>query len=155
MTAHRPADTSARQHRRSNDGEFRRRILITAGPTQEPIDAVRYIGNRSSGRLGIALADAAAGRGWTATLLLGPTCRAPSDSRVRVEQCHLVFLRHLARDGAGDVEKMLLRLERTRIGQPAKEAGRTLEECRERRYEGFGVGLVQLLDAAHGDQLPR
>lgn len=86
MTAHRPADTSARQHRRSDDAEFRRRILITAGPTQEPIDAVRYIGNRSSGRLGIALADAAAGRGWTATLLLGPTCRAPSDSRVRVER---------------------------------------------------------------------
>src|SRR5688572_30671907 len=66
----------------------RRRLLITAGPTQEPIDAVRFIGNRSSGRLGVALADHAAAHGWQTTLLLGPTATAPpfapSDSRVRV-----------------------------------------------------------------------
>ena len=49
------------------------RLLITAGPTHEPIDAVRYLGNRSSGRLGIALAEQAADRGWDVTLLLGPT----------------------------------------------------------------------------------
>lgn len=60
-----------------------RRILITAGPTHEPIDAVRFLGNRSSGRLGVALADEAAARGWTVTLLLGPVSRTPSDSRVR------------------------------------------------------------------------
>lgn len=47
------------------------RLLITAGPTQEPIDAVRFIGNRSSGRLGIDLARAALARGWQTTLLLG------------------------------------------------------------------------------------
>lgn len=61
-----------------------RRLVITAGPTHEPIDEVRYIGNRSSGRLGIALADAAARAGWQVTLLLGPTSRTPADSRVRV-----------------------------------------------------------------------
>jgi phosphopantothenoylcysteine decarboxylase/phosphopantothenate--cysteine ligase len=60
-----------------------RRLLITAGPTQEPIDAVRFIGNRSSGRLGVSLADHAAAAGWETTLLLGPTPNAPSDSRVR------------------------------------------------------------------------
>ena len=49
-----------------------RRVLITAGPTHEPIDAVRYIGNRSSGRVGMALATECAARGWTVTLLLGP-----------------------------------------------------------------------------------
>ncbi len=63
-----------------------RRIVITAGPTHEPIDAVRYIGNRSSGQLGIALAEAAAQRGWTVCLLLGPTPRMPSDPRVTVER---------------------------------------------------------------------
>lgn len=63
-----------------------RRILITAGPTHEPIDAVRFIGNRSSGRLGVALADEAARRGWNVTLLLGPAPRTPSDSRVRVQR---------------------------------------------------------------------
>jgi phosphopantothenoylcysteine decarboxylase / phosphopantothenate---cysteine ligase len=53
------------------------RVLITAGPTHEPIDAVRYIANRSSGRVGIALAEAAATRGMPTTLLLGPTHLRP------------------------------------------------------------------------------
>jgi len=48
------------------------RFLIAAGPTHEPIDRVRYIGNRSSGRLGIALAEAALTRQLPTTLLLGP-----------------------------------------------------------------------------------
>ncbi len=48
------------------------RILITAGPTREPIDAVRYVSNRSSGRLGLAIAHATAERGVPTTLLLGP-----------------------------------------------------------------------------------
>jgi phosphopantothenoylcysteine decarboxylase/phosphopantothenate--cysteine ligase len=56
------------------------RILITAGPTHEPIDRVRYIANRSSGRMGIALADAAAGRNWPTTLLLGPTALLPGEN---------------------------------------------------------------------------
>ncbi len=48
------------------------RLLITAGPTHEAIDAVRFIGNRSSGRMGMALAAAAHSAGWEVTLLLGP-----------------------------------------------------------------------------------
>jgi phosphopantothenoylcysteine decarboxylase/phosphopantothenate--cysteine ligase len=48
------------------------RLLITAGPTREPIDAVRFIGNRSSGRMGLALAEAARAAGHEVTLLLGP-----------------------------------------------------------------------------------
>lgn len=47
-------------------------ILITAGPTHEAIDEVRYLANRSSGRMGLALADAAARAGCEVTLLLGP-----------------------------------------------------------------------------------
>ncbi len=49
-----------------------RNILVTAGPTQEPIDPVRYIGNRSSGKMGFALAEAAARRGAKVTLVAGP-----------------------------------------------------------------------------------
>lgn len=60
------------------------RLLITAGPTHEPIDSVRYIGNRSSGRLGVDLADTAAERGWEVVLLLGPTHLAPEVPGVRV-----------------------------------------------------------------------
>ncbi len=48
------------------------RILITAGPTYEPIDPVRFIGNRSSGRMGAALASAASAGGHSVTMILGP-----------------------------------------------------------------------------------
>jgi phosphopantothenoylcysteine decarboxylase/phosphopantothenate--cysteine ligase len=50
-----------------------RRILVTAGPTIEDIDPVRFIGNRSSGRMGFALARAAHARGAEVTLVAGPT----------------------------------------------------------------------------------
>ncbi len=61
-----------------------RTLLITAGPTHEPIDAVRFIGNRSSGRMGVHLADEAARRGWEVTLLLGPVAIEPGEPGVRV-----------------------------------------------------------------------
>lgn len=55
-----------------------KKILITAGPTYEPIDPVRFIGNRSSGRMGFSLANAAALRGAEVTLVSGPvTLRTP------------------------------------------------------------------------------
>lgn len=55
--------------RRDLEGET---VLITAGPTQEPLDPVRYISNRSSGKMGYALAEAAAARGARVILISGP-----------------------------------------------------------------------------------
>ena len=52
-------------------------VLITAGPTREPIDPVRYLGNRSSGRMGYALAEAALRRGAKVVLITGPTALKP------------------------------------------------------------------------------
>jgi phosphopantothenoylcysteine decarboxylase/phosphopantothenate--cysteine ligase len=49
-----------------------RRVVVTAGPTREPIDDVRFLGNRSSGKMGAALAASAAARGARVTLLAGP-----------------------------------------------------------------------------------
>ena len=49
------------------------KILITAGPTYEPIDPVRFVGNHSSGRMGYALAEELAGRGAEVILITGPT----------------------------------------------------------------------------------
>lgn len=56
-----------------------RRMLVTAGPTHEPIDQVRYLANRSSGRTGIAIAGAARDAGWAVTLLLGPAAIDPPE----------------------------------------------------------------------------
>jgi phosphopantothenoylcysteine decarboxylase / phosphopantothenate---cysteine ligase len=55
--------------RRDLDGET---IVITAGPTQEPLDPVRFISNRSSGKMGFALAEASAARGARVILIAGP-----------------------------------------------------------------------------------
>jgi phosphopantothenoylcysteine decarboxylase/phosphopantothenate--cysteine ligase len=49
------------------------RVLVTAGPTREPLDPIRYLSNRSSGRMGYALAEAARDRGAKVTLVSGPT----------------------------------------------------------------------------------
>jgi len=54
-----------------------KRFLITAGPTQEAIDPVRYISNHSSGKMGISLAEKAAEKGAKVTLILGPTALKP------------------------------------------------------------------------------
>ncbi len=53
------------------------RVLITAGPTQEAIDPVRFLSNRSSGKMGYALAEAAVERGAVVTLITGPVSIAP------------------------------------------------------------------------------
>jgi phosphopantothenoylcysteine decarboxylase/phosphopantothenate--cysteine ligase len=63
-----------------------RRVLVTAGPTLEDIDPVRFVGNRSSGRMGFAIASEAARRGAKVTLIAGPTRVDPPvvDEVVRV-----------------------------------------------------------------------
>src|SRR5438045_479954 len=74
------------------------KVLITAGPTYEPIDPVRFIGNRSSGQMGAALARAASDRRHGVTLILGPvTATMPEDVRridiITARQLHDAVLR--------------------------------------------------------------
>ena len=61
----------------TGDGLSGRRVLVTAGPTHEPIDPVRYVGNRSSGKMGVAVATEALARGARVTLVLGPGAMRP------------------------------------------------------------------------------
>jgi phosphopantothenoylcysteine decarboxylase/phosphopantothenate--cysteine ligase len=77
------------------------RVVITAGPTREPIDPVRYISNRSSGRMGYALAAAAGRRGGLVTLVSGPTALIPPAAAVFVpvqtaEEMREAVLHHAA-----------------------------------------------------------
>ncbi len=62
-------------------------VLVTAGPTYEPIDPVRFLGNRSSGKMGYAIAEAAIRRGAKVVLVTGPTALTPPSAAqvVRVE----------------------------------------------------------------------
>jgi phosphopantothenoylcysteine synthetase/decarboxylase len=81
------------------------RLLITAGPTREPVDPVRYLTNRSSGRMGYALATAAADAGHEVVLVSGPVS-IEADSRVnliRVETAREMFEATRERIGRVDV----------------------------------------------------
>lgn len=87
------------------------RVLVTAGPTREPIDPVRYLSNRSSGRMGFAVAEAALKRGHEATLVTGPVAlEPPSGCRViRVEtaaQMHAAVAEECGRGERPDVAVM-------------------------------------------------
>lgn len=78
-----------------------KRILVTAGPTHEPIDPVRFIGNRSSGKMGYALANAAALRGANVTLISGPVALNTPKNVQRIdvetaEQMHNAVLSHFS-----------------------------------------------------------
>ena len=70
--------------RRDLEGET---VLVTAGPTQEPLDPVRFLSNRSSGKMGYALAEAAAARGAHVTLISGPV-HLPEPFGVKVVRVH-------------------------------------------------------------------
>lgn len=61
-----------------------KKVLINAGPTREPLDPVRYISNHSSGKMGVALADAAADYGAEVDLVLGPVSILPVNSSVNI-----------------------------------------------------------------------
>jgi len=62
-----------------------RRVLISAGPTREAIDPVRFISNHSSGKMGYALAAEAAAAGALVTLVSGPTCLATPERVTRID----------------------------------------------------------------------
>lgn len=73
--------------------EARPHILITAGPTYEKIDPVRFIGNYSSGKMGFALAEECLRRGYDVTLVAGPVHQhcSPSIHRIDVESCQEMY----------------------------------------------------------------
>ncbi|TXJ63392.1 bifunctional phosphopantothenoylcysteine decarboxylase/phosphopantothenate--cysteine ligase CoaBC [Prevotella brunnea] len=78
---------------RTNKDFSEKKILITAGPTYEKIDPVRFIGNYSSGKMGFALAEECRRRGAEVTLITGPVhldC-SPSIKRINVESCQQMF----------------------------------------------------------------
>jgi len=82
-----------------------RRIVVTAGPTYEDIDPVRYVGNRSSGRMGFALAAAAHARGANVTLVAGPTSIEPpaTDEVIRVRRASEMHAAVMRAAGHADV----------------------------------------------------
>ena len=98
-------DAVERVLRSSNQDLKGRKFLVTAGPTYEAIDPVRFIGNRSSGKMGFALANAAALRGATVTLVAGPVqLETPRTvTRIDVESAEQMYAAVTSHSRSSDV----------------------------------------------------
>jgi phosphopantothenoylcysteine decarboxylase/phosphopantothenate--cysteine ligase len=82
-----------------------KKVLITAGPTHEPIDPVRFIGNHSSGKMGIAIAEEALANGAEVTLVCGPSYvkSSPKIKRIDVQSAQNMFDAVMAEQEESDV----------------------------------------------------
>lgn len=84
------------------------KVVVTAGPTREPIDAVRFISNPSSGRMGYALASAARDRDAEVVLISGPTHLRPPNG-VRLRQVRTAReMRHAVMEEAGSAKAVIM-----------------------------------------------
>jgi phosphopantothenoylcysteine decarboxylase / phosphopantothenate---cysteine ligase len=148
------------------DGEA---VLVTAGPTQEPIDPVRYISNRSSGKMGYAIAGAAARRGARVVLVSGPvSIPAPPGvelANVRTAQeMHKAVMEHLAESTiiiksaavadyyVSQVPKQKLKKTATRLSVELDPTPDILAEIGQRKGDrlliGFAAETQNLLEEA-------
>jgi phosphopantothenoylcysteine decarboxylase/phosphopantothenate--cysteine ligase len=108
-----------------------RRVLVTAGPTIEDLDPVRFIGNRSSGRMGFALAVEARRRGASVVLVAGPTALAPPSvgDVVAVRTAREMHAAVMAHAAEADVVIMAAAVaDYTRAGGPAAQKMEKMEQ---------------------------
>ncbi|HEU4656572.1 MAG TPA: bifunctional phosphopantothenoylcysteine decarboxylase/phosphopantothenate--cysteine ligase CoaBC [Capillimicrobium sp.] len=103
------------------------RVLVSAGGTREPIDAVRYVGNRSSGRMGFALADEAAARGASVTVVAANVA-LPRNPRVEVVDVETAAELQAACEAAFDDCDVLLMAAAVADFRPAAAAERKLKK---------------------------
>ena len=137
------------------------RVLVTSGPTREPIDPVRYLSNRSSGKMGHAVAAAALRRGAEVVLISGPTTLQPPPGAVYVpvqtaEEMREAALQHLASasvviKAAAVADYRVERPSATKIKSGSKDEGLTLslvanpdilKELAQRKGGAFLVGFA-------------
>jgi phosphopantothenoylcysteine decarboxylase / phosphopantothenate---cysteine ligase len=139
-------------------------VLVTSGPTREPIDPVRYLSNRSSGKMGHAIATASLRRGAEVTLIAGPTPLSPPPGAVYVpvetaEEMREAVLQHL---GVASIVIKAAAVADYRVSRPSptkiksrKDEGLTLElspnpdilkEIAQRSESRFIVGFAAETD---------
>ena len=114
------------------------RLLVTSGPTREPIDPVRYLSNRSSGKMGHAITTAALRRGAAVTLISGPTALTPPPGATFVpvqtaEEMREAALQHL---GAATVVIKAAAVADYRVANPAGQ------KIKSKKDEGLTLDLV-------------
>lgn len=103
------------------------RVLVTAGPTYEDLDPVRYIGNRSSGRMGIAIAAEAARRGAAVTLVLGPSS-VPEPAHCDVVRVRSAVEMHQAVLARADAQQLVIMAAAVADYMPVERAGQKIQK---------------------------
>ena len=123
-----------------------KRVLVTAGPTREPIDPVRVVTNRSSGKMGYRLAEAAWERGAEVMLISGPSalvcsgrCHAADD------RDHALSWRQAVRDALPAADVLIM------AAAPADYRPRTSDEAKRPRAEG-GLAIAMEPTQRHSDR---
>lgn len=119
------------------------KYLITAGPTREPIDPVRYLSNRSSGKMGFAIAAAAARAGHEVLLIAGPVLlETPAGvERIDVETADQLYLAVDSRIAGADIAIMAAAVADYR---PASPAGQKIKK--DQHAEALTLELVKTRD---------
>lgn len=105
-----------------------RNVVITAGPTREAVDPVRYVGNRSSGRMGFALAEAAWRRGAIVTLVTGPTNLGVHAGVRRIDVESATEMRDAVLDRAADADVLAFAAAVSDY-RPSRPAGQKLKRA--------------------------
>jgi phosphopantothenoylcysteine decarboxylase / phosphopantothenate---cysteine ligase len=114
------------------------RVLVTAGGTREPIDTVRFLGNRSSGRMGYAVARRAAQRGADVVLVSGPSALATPPGVRRVDVGSALEMRDAVRSEFARAD-VVVKAAAVADFRPATVAGRKIRK--EDLAEGAGIAL--------------
>jgi phosphopantothenoylcysteine decarboxylase / phosphopantothenate---cysteine ligase len=135
------------------------RVLVTAGPTLEDIDPVRFVGNRSSGRMGFALASEAARRGGRVTLIAGPTSVEPPavGEVVRVRSAAEMHQAVLAKADSADIVIMAAAVAdytpEERAGQKIHKTDQGMTIVLKRTPDILGELGTRRLTSGHGPLL--
>jgi phosphopantothenoylcysteine decarboxylase/phosphopantothenate--cysteine ligase len=115
-----------------------RRLLVTAGPTQEPIDPVRFIGNRSSGKMGFAIAEAASARGADVTLIAGPVHRPTPHAVHRIDVATAQEMHRAVMEAFPSVDALVMSAAVADFA-PAEPSARKIKKD---ALQGGGLSLV-------------
>jgi len=126
-----------------------RRIVVSAGGTHEPIDPVRFVGNRSSGKMGFAIAEAARDRGADVTLVTGPATLATPHGVRRVDVTTTADMQDAMRQATADCHALIMAAAPADF-RPANPADQKIK----RTAEGIAVDLVpneDIIAGLHGE----
>ncbi len=119
-----------------------KKVVITAGPTHEAIDPVRYIGNHSTGLMGVELAERAAALGAEVTLILGPSHLQLRDASIRLHRVTTAEEMYQAALKAFDTADIAIAAAAVADFRPKK----TAQEKIKKKEEGFSLELVRNRD---------